>query len=114
MKVDVAPVAKGRKRKKKAATRAKRQPVSPPAAKLAMAPAATDARLEAALRNWRLAEAKRHGVPAFRIFSDRALQAMASTRPATAAELLAIPGIGIGTVEKYGAQLYRLLHDARG
>ena len=70
--------------------------------------------LEAALRNWRLAEAKRRGVPAFRIFSDRALQAMASTRPATAAELLAIPGIGIGTVEKYGAQLYRLLHDARG
>ena len=34
-------------------------------------------------------------------------------RPETAAELLAIPGIGISTVEKYGAQLYRLLHEGR-
>jgi hypothetical protein len=25
--------------------------------------------------------------------------------------LLAIPGIGIAIVEKYGAQLYRLLHE---
>jgi DNA topoisomerase-3 len=66
-----------------------------------------------ALRNWRLAEAKRHGVPAFRIFNDRTLEAMAATRPGTAAELLAIPGIGISTVEKYGAQLYRLLHEGR-
>jgi hypothetical protein len=38
------------------------------------------------------------------------LKAVAARRPATAAELLAIPGLGIGTVEKYGAQLYRLLH----
>jgi DNA topoisomerase-3 len=49
-------------------------------------------------------------VPAFRIFSDKVLEAMATTRPETAAELLAIPGIGISIVEKYGAQLYRLLH----
>jgi DNA topoisomerase-3 len=62
------------------------------------------------LRLWRLAEAKRRGVPAFRIFSDQVLKAVAARRPATAAELLAIPGLGIGTVEKYGAQIYRLLH----
>jgi DNA topoisomerase-3 len=66
------------------------------------------------LRQWRLAEAKRRGVPAFRIFSDQALKAVAARRPATAAELLAIPGLGIGTVEKYGAQIYRLLHGASG
>jgi len=65
--------------------------------------------IEQALRAWRLAEARRRGVPAFRIFSDRALRAMASTRPQTASELLAVPGIGISTVEKYGAQLYRIL-----
>ena len=66
------------------------------------------------LRNWRLAEAKRRGVPAFRVFSDQALKAMAAKRPGTAAELLAIPGIGMGTVEKYGAQIYRLVHEGRG
>ena len=36
---------------------------------------------------------------AFRIFSDQVLKAVAARRPATAAELLAIPGLGIGTVD---------------
>ena len=40
-----------------------------------------DARIEEALRGWRLAEAKRRGVPAFRIFSDRVLRVMATERP---------------------------------
>jgi superfamily II DNA helicase RecQ len=111
MKVDVAPASKGRKRKTKTAARGKRKRAG--AKKAGVAPAAPDTGVAAALRNWRLAEAKRHGVPAFRIFSDRALDAMAATRPGTAAELLAIPGIGISTVEKYGAQLYRLLHEGR-
>jgi len=51
------------------------------------------------------------GVPAFRILTDRALRAMATNRPVTAAELLAIPGIGIATVEKYGRQFYRILNS---
>ncbi|SPE22400.1 DNA topoisomerase (fragment) [Candidatus Sulfopaludibacter sp. SbA3] len=72
-----------------------------------------DSPIEAALRAWRLAEAKRLGVPAFRIFSDQTLRSVAARRPGTAAELLSIPGIGIGTVEKYGAQLYRILHEGR-
>ena len=120
MKLDVEPVSKGRKRKKKATASGKRKRAgkmpAAAAAPHAAAPhtGAPHTGVETALRNWRLAEAKRHGVPAFRIFSDRALQAMATTRPGTAAELLAIPGIGISTVEKYGAQLYRLLHEGRG
>jgi RecQ family ATP-dependent DNA helicase len=65
--------------------------------------------VERALRDWRLAEARRRGVPAFRIFSDRALRAMASARPKTDRELLALPGIGSSTVVKYGAQIYRIL-----
>ena len=78
----------------------------------ATAPKGPDKRLEDALKNWRLAEAKRMGVPAFRILTDRALQAMATTRPVTAAELLAIPGIGIATVKKYGRQIYRILNSS--
>jgi DNA topoisomerase III len=46
--------------------------------------------------------------------SDRALRATVSKRPGTARELLAIPGIGISIVEKYGAQIYRILHEGRG
>ena len=52
------------------------------------------------------------GVPAFRIFSDRVLRAIASARPETASELLAVPGIRSSTVEKYGAQIYRIVQVA--
>ena len=49
------------------------------------AAAAAGAGVEKALRDWRLAEAKRREVPAFRILSDRALQAIAAdSRPASA------------------------------
>ena len=105
--------SKTKRGKKKAAKRQalpQRAPGSK--AKAQVAPqAALDSRIEDALRKWRLAEAKRRGVPAFRVFTDQALKAIVDRRPQTAAELLAIPGIGISTVEKYGATLYRLLHQ---
>jgi DNA topoisomerase-3 len=66
-------------------------------------------RLERVLHTWRLSEAKRRKVPAFRIFGDRALRSIAMTRPKTEAELLAVPGIGMGIVKKYGAQIFRLI-----
>ena len=101
----------------KAATRVERpagQPSARPASQPKPPQPVPDTRIEEALRNWRMAEAKRRGVPPFKIFSDQALKAMAVRRPGTAAELLAIPGIGISTVEKYGAQIYRILHERRG
>jgi superfamily II DNA helicase RecQ len=71
----------------------------------------SDSRVEGVLRGWRMSEARRRGVPAFRIFSDKTLTAIARQRPRTAQELLAISGIGIATVEKYGQQIYRLVND---
>jgi superfamily II DNA helicase RecQ len=71
----------------------------------------SDLRLEGALRQWRSSEARRRGVPAFRIFSDKTLAAIAKQHPRTAQELLAISGIGIAKVEKYGQQIYRLVND---
>lgn len=65
------------------------------------------------LKEWRRAVAKKQSVPAFRIMSDKVLFAIAENHPRTAAELLAIPGIGIKAVEKYGAQIYRILNEAR-
>jgi DNA topoisomerase-3 len=76
--------------------------------------AGSDSRIEVALREWRMAEARRRGVPAFRIFNDQALKAMASRHPQTARELLAISGIGTTTVEKYGQQIYRIVNDKGG
>ncbi len=69
-------------------------------------------RLEQALRAWRLTEAKRRNMPAFRIFGDRTLRNIASTWPKSDSALLAVPGIGMGTVEKYGAQIYHLVANA--
>jgi superfamily II DNA helicase RecQ len=82
------------------------------------APKHTDAKAEPMpaepmLKEWRRALAKKLGVPAFRIMSDRVLLAIAENEPRTAAELLAIPGIGIKTAEKHGAQIYRILNEAR-
>jgi superfamily II DNA helicase RecQ len=68
---------------------------------------------EKMLKEWRSAQAHKLGVPAFRIMSDRVLLAVAQNHPKSAAELLAIPGIGIATVEKYGAQIYRILNQVR-
>jgi DNA topoisomerase-3 len=61
------------------------------------------------LRAWRLAEARRKGIPAFRIFTDEALQAMVNLRPKSPDGLQAISGIGIRTVELYGVQICRIL-----
>jgi DNA topoisomerase-3 len=116
MKDTAAPSTK-RKRKRKTPTSPKRRTgtvVKQPAApKMKRTPVAADSRVEEALRTWRLLEARRRGVPAFRIFSDQTLSAIAQTRPATAAELLAVPGIGISAVEKYARQIYRILEEGQ-
>jgi superfamily II DNA helicase RecQ len=75
-------------------------------------PSDRQARLENALRAWRLTEAKRRNMPAFRIFGDRTLRNIANSFPRTDSDLLAVPGIGMGTVEKYGAQIFRLVATA--
>lgn len=118
---DAAPASIKRKRKKKTSVSVKRKQVQRPdtaaqpkrMAKTEQSTAGQAPRIEEALRVWRLAEARGLGVPAFRVFSDQALRAMAAKLPGTAAELLAIPGIGISTVEKYGAQIYRILQQGR-
>ena len=69
----------------------------------------SDTAVEDALRAWRLAEARRLGVPAFRIFTDRALSGLLELRPATSSEMLSVPGIGLRIAEKYGKEICRIL-----
>ncbi|HET7099569.1 MAG TPA: HRDC domain-containing protein, partial [Terriglobia bacterium] len=106
------PETRKKKRKPKAPEGRKKAPEAaarPEAANAKGTESSDAARLEAALRAWRLAEARRAGLPAFRIFSDRTLRALAASRPATTEGLLAIPGIGISKLEKYGRDICRVL-----
>ncbi len=82
-----------------------------PKAKAKRAPNPEETRLEQALRQWRLAEAKKLSVPAFRIFSDRVLSAIASDRPLSAEELLEISGVSPRMVERYGSALLGVVAD---
>jgi superfamily II DNA helicase RecQ len=101
-----------KKGRKKAPKKKRKEPFSRPAAG-AETQVHAESKAEPMLKEWRREKAKRLGVPAFRIMSDRVLLAIAQTLPGSAADLLAIPGIGIATVEKYGAQLYRILNQVR-
>ncbi len=109
-----APAATKRKKKKAAAKTAAAKPEAKHIAspKKRRAPQAETSQLEEALRAWRLAEARKRGVPAFRILTDKALHAIAEQRPATASELLAISGIGLSTIERYGQRIYRIIEEA--
>jgi RecQ family ATP-dependent DNA helicase len=113
---DMAPPTGKRKRKKTSPASGGRTRASKAGtvAKAKGSEAEMDIRLEAALRAWRLAEAQRHSVPAFRILSDRALRALVTSRPATDQELLEVPGIGSGTVAKYGTNICRVLRGNGG
>jgi DNA topoisomerase III len=77
--------------------------------RVASVPGSDQHRIEQALRAWRLSEAQRRKVPAFRILADRALLGIARAAPNNEGELLAVPGIGIGIVKKYGPHIFRLI-----
>jgi DNA topoisomerase III len=62
-----------------------------------------------ALRAWRLAEARRSRIPAFRVLTDRTLVALATARPEDEEGLLAVPGIGPTLARKYGSKLLAIL-----
>ncbi len=73
---------------------------------------ADETRIEKALRAWRLAEAKKRGIPAFRILTDQVLHVMAEDRPGNDEDLLSISGVGLATVKKYGAEIIRIVSAA--
>ena len=86
---------------------------TPGGTKVASVPESDQRRIEQALRSWRLGEAKRRRVPAFRIFGDRALLTIAATAPRNEAELLTVQGIGAGIAKKYGSHIFRVIAAAR-
>jgi DNA helicase II / ATP-dependent DNA helicase PcrA len=68
-----------------------------------------DGPLVDALRGWRKERAKADGVPAYVVFNDRTLFALADRRPRSRGELLAVEGIGPTKLDQYGDALLALL-----
>ncbi|RDG38501.1 DNA helicase RecQ [Streptomyces corynorhini] len=62
-----------------------------------------------ALRAWRAASAKEQGVPAYVIFHDATLRAIAVLGPSTLAELGTVTGVGENKLAKYGEQILETL-----
>jgi ATP-dependent DNA helicase RecQ len=64
------------------------------------------------LRGLRKAIADAEHVPAYIVFSDAVLRAMAAAVPRTERELLAISGVGPVKLERYGDRFLELLRTA--
>ncbi len=61
------------------------------------------------LRTWRLSEARRRRIPAFRILGDRTLEALVRAKPSDDDELLDVSGIGPTIARKYGKKLLEII-----
>jgi superfamily II DNA helicase RecQ len=61
------------------------------------------------LREWRKVRAREQGVPAYRVFPNRVLMAMAAEAPTTPESLRGLKGFGVKRAEVYGPELLKLL-----
>jgi ATP-dependent DNA helicase RecQ len=65
-----------------------------------------------ALRTWRATTAREQNVPAYVIFHDSTLRAIATNAPEDMDELARIPGIGASKLDRYGEDVLQQLFDA--
>ena len=65
------------------------------------------------LKQWRLEVARERSQPAFVVFTDATLMAIAEAMPADAAGLLRIPGVGRVKCEQYGPAVLEILASER-
>lgn len=64
------------------------------------------------LREWRLAEARVKGIPAFRILSDRVLHAICEAMPTNPDQLMEVRGMGPKLVTQYGGEILKRIREA--
>ena len=65
-----------------------------------------------ALRAWRAEVSRAAGIPAYRVFNNRTLDALVELRPGDLVELLDVPGIGRKTLDAYGEAILAAMADA--
>jgi len=66
------------------------------------------------LKEWRTAEAKRLGVPAYLVLHDRTLNALARSRPRNPSELLKVEGMGPSKIGRFGSAILELCTHEQG
>jgi DNA helicase-2/ATP-dependent DNA helicase PcrA len=72
-------------------------------------PVPYDEELFELLRSWRKDQADAQSVPAFVVFSDATLEALAEVKPTNRTSLQSINGIGQAKLEKYAEDLLRII-----
>jgi DNA helicase II / ATP-dependent DNA helicase PcrA len=77
----------------------------------AQCPGTYDEDLFRRLREWRTEQAQHEKVPAYCVFTDATLTAIAETRPGDTGALVRIPGIGPVKVDKYAEAVLRICAD---
>jgi ATP-dependent DNA helicase RecQ len=65
----------------------------------------------AALKAWRAEVAREHNLPAYVIFHDATLAAIAALAPQTLRELEGVSGIGAKKLEAYGSEVLRVVNS---
>jgi DNA helicase-2/ATP-dependent DNA helicase PcrA len=80
--------------------------------KRAAAPEAADAELFGRLRAWRKAQADAQSVPAYVVFNDATLVAIADAQPSSRIELARINGVGPAKLERYTDPVLAVLRGA--
>jgi DNA helicase-2/ATP-dependent DNA helicase PcrA len=76
-------------------------------------PATYDEQLYEALRTWRREQATEQGKPAYVIFTDATLQSIAEAKPADAAALARLPGVGPAKLDQYADDVLALVGESR-
>jgi ATP-dependent DNA helicase UvrD/PcrA len=77
----------------------------------AQCPATYDEDLFRRLREWRTEQAQQEKVPAYCVFTDATLTAIAEAQPGDTSALVRIPGIGPVKVDKYAEAVLRICAD---
>jgi len=76
-------------------------------------PSNLDIELFEALKEWRREKSREMKVPAYVVFSDNTLTAIAEQQPQDERALVAIPGIGAKKLEQYGADVLAVVRGER-
>ena len=75
-------------------------------------PASYDEALLDRLRLWRLEQSRAASVPAYVVFTDATLMAIAEARPSTTSQLAAIVGVGRTKLDRYGDEVLSICGSA--
>ncbi|MBV9096537.1 MAG: HRDC domain-containing protein, partial [Frankiaceae bacterium] len=65
--------------------------------------------IELALLEWRLQRSRDDGVPAYVVFDNKTLEAIAARRPSDRDELAEVPGVGPKKLEQYADDVLRIV-----